>query len=334
MASRDEKRSSLALARRATFLSLAAAAVLAPSAARGATSQPPLPLQYAAPAACPSADVFRARLLERPVAEGNATPRGLRLDVTITETAGAFDGEVHVTHADGTATVRRVSSTRCDEVTDALELVAAIALGLDARPIDRAPPPPPRHEAPPPSPPAAPPSSRWRLGAALRGALLTSVGPRTELAPDVALQLALDARGALAPLFEVSGTWAPSGNITAAEGVATIALWAGALTVCPVRLAFGSFSVRPCAEVSAGAFVASATGPNVDGGSLTALRVAAAPLARLEWEIADHFGIEGEGGADFELVREHFFFEPLGTNVFTSPTAGALARLGVFVRWP
>jgi hypothetical protein len=255
--------------------------------------------------------------------------------VALSEAPSGFTGEIRVLSASGGATTRRISAAECDEVEGALELVAAIALGLDTRPAVRpaSPPPSPSPEpAPPPAPSRVPP--RWRLGAALRGALLTSVGPRVEFAPDVALQATVEARGLFAPTFELSGTWATSGDLSAPEGTATLTLWAGALTVCPLRLAVGHFSARPCAEVSAGALVGSAKGPNVEGGSLTATRMAVAPLARLEWALVDTVGLEAEGGAAFEIDRARFYFEPLGTNVFTSPVAGALGRLGVFVRWP
>jgi hypothetical protein len=54
----------------------------------------------------------------------------------------------------------------------------------------------------------------------------------------------------------------------------------------------------------------------------------------VEWAITGAVGLEGEAGLDWELLHAHFFYSPDGTTVFLSPTFGAVARLGAFVRWP
>jgi hypothetical protein len=307
------------------------------SASHAAPGDEAVHVRYSAPAACVDAAAFRARLLALPVSPGTAQPRGATIVVTITEREAQFEGEITVVHADGTTTARRVSSARCDEVSDALEFVAALALGLDSTPLSRPPPPPPPPAETSSRPGARPaPSAHWQLLGALRVTLLGGAGPPLELAPDVAVGVALDAPGLLAPWFELSGTWATSGNVVTSSGVAALTLWQGALAACPVRIALGAgFAVRPCAQLSAGAISGSGSGANVvSGPAQTELRVTVAPLARLEWKLHDRFALEGEAGPDFEVSRARFYFAPGGAEVYSAPVVGSITRVGVVFLWP
>jgi hypothetical protein len=304
-------------------------------------------LRYSAPATCVDAATFREGLFALPRLP-SAPSRGATIIITITEGDGRFTGDLRVEHSDGTATARRVTSPRCDDVSDALELIAAVALGLDSTPLARPSPPPSVHAVEPrghesgrstaspviPAPPAPPPP-RWRFTGALRGALLDGLGPRLEIAPEVALGITLDAQGLLAPSFELSGTWATSGSIATSAGTATLTLWGGAVAACPVRIALGRrFAVRPCAEVSAGVISGSASGANVVSAAATEPRVALTPLIRLDWSLSESFSLEAETGPSFELSQDHFFFEPSGTPVYDLPAVGSVTRLGVVVQWP
>jgi hypothetical protein len=308
-------------------------------------------LRYTAPAACVDAPAFREGLLGLPRLPG-AAPQGATITITITERDGGFIGDLRVEHSDGTTTARQVTSPRCDEVSDALELVAAVALGLDSAPLARpAPRPPVRAEKmgeqatgrPVASPvAAAPPPPRWRFTGAVRGALLDGLGPRLEIAPEVALGITLDAPGFFAPSFELSGTWATSGSIETSAGAATLTLWGGAVAACPVRIALGSrFAARPCAEVSAGVIVGAATGANVvPAPAQTEPRLALTPLVRLEWLVSQWFSVEVEAGPSFELSGDNFYFattsssSSVQTPVYGLASVGSVTRLGVVVLWP
>jgi hypothetical protein len=317
-------------------------------------------LRYTAPAACVDAPAFREGLLGLPRLPG-AAPQGATITITITERDGGFIGDLRVEHSDGTTTARQVTSPRCDEVSDALELVAAVALGLDSTPLARPAPRPPAHPEKtggqetgrPVSPPiasspavaTAPPASpspRWRFTGAVRGALLDGLGPRLEIAPEVALGVTLDAPGVFAPSFELSGTWATSGSIETSAGAATLTLWGGAVAACPVRIALGSrFAARPCAEVSAGVIAGSASGANVaPAPAQTEPRLALTPLVRLDWLVSRWFSVEAEAGPSFELSGDHFYFattssaNSVQTPVYDLASVGSVTRLGVVVPWP
>lgn len=312
-------------------------------AAEGAPRDETIQIRYSAPPACVDAATFRERLLALPVTPGAPPPRGATVAVTISggppgEREAGFTGAITVAHPDGTTTARQVTSASCEEVCDALAFVAALALGLDSSPLALPSPRPaplrPGTPAPPEVPPVAPP--RWRFLGAIRGALVSGAGPSFELAPDVALGVALDAPGLLAPTIELSGTWTTSGDIVTSGGVAVLTLWQAGLEACPLRLALGGgFALRPCAQLSAGVLRGSGSGKNVvPAGAQVAPRLTAAPLLRVEWRPNGWFGVEGEGGPDFEITRDRFFFEPGGAEVYAAPVVGSVTRVGVVLLWP
>src|SRR5262249_30267859 len=156
------------------------------------------------------------------------------------EKDGAFAGEVRIAHADGTSTVREVTSARCDEIAEALELIAALALGLDSAPKTADPPAAPKTADPPAAPPRTAPAdatpdavrpaepARVRFVGAVYGGIAGNVGPRAAFAPSVAIGVRLDRPGLFAPELDLSGTWAQSGAIETSLGRATLTLVEGA----------------------------------------------------------------------------------------------------------
>jgi hypothetical protein len=313
----------------------------ASGAEAAAPAAAPFGFRYTAPPACIDAATFRQRLAAIPVAPNTAPAQGTTIAITISERGGVFTGDVAVDHADGTTIQREVSSARCDEVVDALELVAALGLGLE-RPPAAPPPPPPPPPVPVPSPAPSPPlaeapaEAHWQFRGALRLALLSGAGPNFEPGPDVALGIVRDAPGILAPSFEISGTWATSGNIQKEAGNAVLTLWGGALAACPLRFALSAgFGVRPCAQLAVGALSGSGSGTNVaQSAASVEPRVTVAVLVRLEWQLSGWFSLEAEAGPNFEISRDRFYFEPSGAEVYTAPVLGSLIRFGGAIRWP
>jgi hypothetical protein len=311
--------------------------------ARAGTPEDKIPLRYTAPTTCDEAATFRARLDALPASPGAASKRGDTLVITITRAGGIYTGGLHLTRADGTAADRTVVSERCEDVSEALVFVAALALGLaPPQPAHQAPPPAsPRDSLPPdalhvaPDRPARPPS-RWRFLGALRGAVLSGVGPAIELAPEVAVGVMRDARGLLAPTFELSGTWATSGSIVTSDGTAVVTLWGGTAATCPIRLELGAgFAVRPCAELNGGLLAGSASGAGVSPGPGKAVPwVAAGATLRIEWRFGAFFAIEAEGGANYEFLRSRLYFTPSGTDVYRVPDVGTASKLGIIFLWP
>jgi hypothetical protein len=320
------------------FVASAVAALVPVLHAAIAAADESIQLRYSAPPECIDAATFGAGLRSLPRSSRGGPPREATVVVAIERRGDRFVGGASVRHADGTLTERTVESQRCDEVSEALELVVALAAGLEYSTAPRAT--SPRPSAPPTLPlapaPSSPSAARWRLRGSLRGALLIGAAPSPEVAANVGIGVAHDGPGLFSPVVEISGTWATSGNIVASEGTATLTQWSGALAVCPLRFDLGArFSSRPCVELDAGVLSGSASGPKVVAGSAqTEPWVAAAFLPQVEWSFAEHIAIELEAGPAVEFYRDRFFFNPQQTDVYRVAGGVFLARLGVVAKWP
>jgi hypothetical protein len=316
-------------------LALVAVVACAGDAAAADPSLQSLPLDFSAPAACIDAATFRAHLLALPASPHKTEPPRA-ISVRVVEQQGTFAGELRIAHADGTTTVRQVTSAHCDEITEALEFVAALALGLDhAHGAAAAPPPNEPHEAARSEPAPVQARPRVRFIGAVYGGLVSNVGPRLDVAPSVAIGVMLDRPGLFAPEVALSGTWAASGAIATSLGSATLTLVDAALAGCPLRLALGAgLALRPCAELELGALTADATAPNLQGPSRQVRPwSAAAALARAEWQVGNYFMVAAEGGAVFPFLYDRFFFTP-GTEVYSVTPVGAAVKLGAAVVLP
>jgi hypothetical protein len=299
-----------------------------------------LPLHFSAPPGCIDEATFRSHLLAlHASAAAIAPPR--EVTVAITQEDGVFTGDVRVVYADGTSTSRTVGAARCDEVSDALGFVTALALGLDYAP--QIPPPKPAEPPPPVAAPVPPPlrGSTWRFSAGARVAVLSAVGPNVEVAPALVFGVELDRAGLLAPSFELSGTGTTSGTIPTVAGEGTLALAGGAVAACPIRLRIGGgLSLRPCLEMGAGAFIgtshasASQAVPEVIGSTEARPFLALLPLGRVEWKLARHFVVTADGGPDIPLLHADFYFSPSNIQLYDVKNVGATGRLGVFFVWP
>jgi hypothetical protein len=299
-------------------------------------------LDYSAPPSCIDATTFRERLEALPASPGStAAPDAVTIEIV--ERDETFHGNVVVRHADGTRTSRRVASARCSEVSDALEFVTALALGLDyAPPAAPAPAGPRPSESPTPVPVVAEPS-HWRFSAGVRGVLISGAGPSFEPGPDVAFGAALDVPRWVAPSFELSGMWTTSGafatTLNGGTGTTKISLAAAAATICPLRIHLAqSFALRPCAEGSFGALFGAGSGTNVTQTTTREPWVGLAPLARVEWQLGRRFRLEAESGPDFHVYRDQFYFQRTGSSAvsqaYQSPTVGSITRLGIAVLFP
>jgi hypothetical protein len=251
-------------------------------------------------------------------------------------------GQIQVTHRDGTTTVRSVASINCGEVADALELIAALAIGLE-RPLapeklaQRATPTPNAPPAQPPPGPVATERAGWRFFAAVRGAALSGVGPHVEAAPQVAIGTTWETTGWLAPSFELSGMWATSGTLRTTSSAATLTFVSSAATACPARVALiGAWAARPCLEFALnwlrGSSVAGANA--VSGPAEVQSWISTGPLARIEWQPSRTIRIDADAGLSFHLTRPRFFFSPSGENVYQVPAVAFAPRLGVAFLFP
>jgi hypothetical protein len=292
-----------------------------------------LTIDARAAAACVSDAAFFERLERQGarVVRAERGEEGATLRVAIEARDGGFAGSMELARPGAAKAVRRIEGATCEEVAEALSLMAAVALDSTAdQPAPRA----------PSAPPAAPNDAvKAPAPAAARSSL--AIGATLE-----GRQLASDRRSLVVAAFaewarEENG-WAPALRVGAAvsdEGYALGSgrgefLWLTArIEACPLRAAIvGALFVRPCALVEGGLLRARGEGGVTDAASVTRPWIAVGPVARLSFDVASALRLDLSAGALTPLVRDEFVFAPNGrilaaNAVIWSGALGASWRL-------
>jgi hypothetical protein len=335
--------------------------------ARAQEAPEPLAVAYEAPQGCPAPSAFFGEIAARTTRARAAQPqeRARVMHVVITERDREYAGRLWIEDANASSTSRFVSGKTCAEVVGALALIGALAVDPRAStaPIATAPtaaeaagpattaPPATTTSAPPPAPPAAttaPEPARDRPSVApaptassdQRGRV--EVGAQAEVAfvagavgsGRLFVDLSIGPRaGLFAPALRLAATRSLDVDRAAAIGGATLRWTAGALDVCPIRVApAATVSLRPCAGSSFGVLDASGTGIATSVSRSRPWATVSA-FGRLVWEPLSWLDVELELGVVAPLYRESFFFMP-GVSVYEAPAAALLSRAGLGVRFP
>jgi hypothetical protein len=125
-------------------------------------------------------------------------------------------------------------------------------------------------------------------------------------------------------------------------------LIAARLDGCPIRLSIvGPLALHPCVHFEGGALGASGASPFVPGGALAEARrldttrpwLAPGLTGRVQIGFLDELLVELQGGVNFPLVRDTFYFgQPPSTtrdvNAHQIPVAGGFASAGVGMHFP
>ncbi|MES1188530.1 MAG: hypothetical protein ABUL60_32240 [Myxococcales bacterium] len=311
---------------------------------RGAHAAPAVvvALDYSAPDSCPRASSFREQVLARTSRVSFAEPSSnaaLVWKVEIAETSGGSRGKLRVVAQQPSPLEREVHAARCEQVVDALALVAALSVDPDAsltareKPTPAAPPPvkpaataPALRTKPPATRPSSEPGSSTRLSLGLMLTARTGLAPELAWAPRPSVGLSFRSRTGYTWGLAVSATLA-RGHAAVDVGQADFTWSLARLEAFPLRVRYRSWRFDPLVFVEAGQLrargvavlpVAEARRPAVFVGALGRLSYLAFDLL---W-----FGLEGGGSA--ALVRDRFYlFET--TTVFRVPAVGGYLGAGV-----
>ncbi len=124
-----------------------------------AEAGPDPPLAYRAPDRCPTEEAFLVRLRSR-LGPGKGVGSGRSLSVQIAFGNGRYAGQLSLLEVGGRSTTKSLSDVDCEELVDALALVAALALETDDRDAGPGGAPPGASSSPAPgSPPASAPAA-------------------------------------------------------------------------------------------------------------------------------------------------------------------------------
>lgn len=99
--------------------------------ASGSDARVRITLSYRVAPGCPTASDFRAEVTARTEEAAWASPSEVpdrALDVSVVGVPGKFEGRLRIQKANAPSSVRQISGESCDEVIEALALVAALAI--------------------------------------------------------------------------------------------------------------------------------------------------------------------------------------------------------------
>lgn len=311
--------------------------------------------QFAAPAECPDAAVFTARVRERTSRGRLAEPGELArtFNVRVTIAPSGFAGQIEFLDDNGAAVNRRLSGEQCDAVVSSLALITALALDATLRETEPEPQSaPPRHDAAPkvaPPPQAAPPrfeaktpprapapsSLRARLG--FGGAVGTSLhGPEHGL---LALQSSLLAQleWGNGPALRLAAHLDQQELTVDAGRSAELRILAIETSVCPLQLRSDGAALYPCAVIDLG----SLRGEGKLGDNLTSANGETIIWASVGAEVRGMvesatlpIWLELRAGVGFPLVATHrFVFRNPQALVYQVPHVAGVAGLSFGVRF-
>jgi len=294
-------------------------------------------LDYSAPASCPDAQAFREQVLSRTKRVSfsePAAPGSLAWSIKIAETSGGSRGTLRVSGEVPSKLERSVKAASCEQVVDALALVAALSVDPDASLTPGEKPPP---AVPPPAAPRLVPARNagerapadTRATKLLVGLTLTG---RSGIAP----RLAWAPRPFVGVSFRSSSgyTWGLLLSATQARGSASVDVgradftWTlGRLEAFPVRASVGNWRFEPALFVEAGQLRARGVAVT-PAQELKRPLFSAGALGRLSLLAFDRLLLEVEGGPIAPLVRDRFYlFE--NTTVFRVPALTGYIGAGV-----
>jgi hypothetical protein len=237
----------------------------------------------------------------------------LEVDDAITVTAtisanGAFHGTVSVRANGRVFPARTVGGERCEQVSEALALIAELAIDRLPKPD-----PPPSIAAHAIAPAAAMRTAihplglepTWHVSAGVHGAASFGRAPswRPSVPPFVEL-----ARDPLSLRASLLWSYAHGTELRVTQLAAKI-------DVCPFHFVIDDFEADPCATLEIGAIRGSSEQANVG------LWLAPGLTARGRWRFAHPFFAEVEAGASFPILRPRFLLEPEQTLWHAAPIA-------------
>ncbi len=327
--------------------------VALPALALAESPRKTLTLVYGAANGCPSERSFEERVLARTHPPPRRDMRRVTLRVQIAFVGARYVGRLSLLEGDGRSNTKTLSGRDCEEVADALSLVAALAIDSDesspAADRDEAPPAPPAPPAPSaPSAPSAPADAQVQGVALERDGPRTNAGPRVGLgiggfvvegpAPSVliggtlGLEWAILGASLLRPAFGVELAAAQSLDTVTAAGTASFTWLTAQANACLLSMSLGpSIRLRACLLSRLG--LLRARGSNTFQPATSSrgwLSVGGA--SGIELPLTSRLALLGLVGVEAPLRRDRYAFS--AEEFFATPPAIVTASISVVTYFP
>lgn len=225
---------------------------------------PVVRLEVEAPPDCTTREELAARIAARSRRIAFAPDAAIAVRVTVAPGPGgrAVTGALTIARPGTPGAVRRITAASCEQASDGLALVIALALDPDApatgvpAPDVAAPPPPPAATVAAPAPPArSPPATPVHTGWVAEAGAEAVFGPAPRPLAGVraGARLTRDrGRSIWSPALVLSVVHAWTGDLDEPGGTAAFTLDAANLDACPLRLAAGAWEGRACGSLLVG----------------------------------------------------------------------------------
>ena len=332
-------------------------------------SRGPAPTTYVAPPTCPSEAEFTKRLQARLVGPRGAERTRRAVEIRITaQTDGPFVGRLSLVGPDGGSTTKTLAARSCDELVDALSLVAALALQTDeaaANGGERATTPSAPASASAdahaeaPAPPSAPaPSARaaadvqapteareanahedaaqegrsLHLAVEVGGLAAVGVAPTVIIGGGLGVGWAPPVAGPFAPALGVGVVAGAAPDVVRSDGRASFVWLAVRLNACALRFDLGRGStVRVCGLGDIG--VVNARGSEtVDPRSSSRGWLSLGASSQWEFPLSAAFAVVALAGAEAPLRRDRYAFGP--ADFYEVPVVIATGSVSVAAYFP
>jgi hypothetical protein len=337
---------------------LALAVVIAWS--RVATAEPEsVRIDYMAPTGCPDATAFVRSLRERTTHFQQAAQdeQARQFLVRVTRVASSYSGRLEIRSPDGSTSVRSVDETICEDVSEALALMTALA--IDPNALMRGPNADSKSSVEPAAevaaklephqspasvkvvtaqvlPKAPTVSQPWRWSVGVLGHMTFHLSPTLGYGGDLFVDAEAPVSSALGPAARF-GVFLNRSDVQLPNGVAARFQWA-AMSVegCPVRLGLKALrgTVHPCLALRLG--VLRGEGRNISQPKQTATAWSdAGPLLRLRFAVTTELILEAQAAIMLPLYRPTFEVVDMGSaaTAYTVPRLGGFAAAGIAYRF-
>jgi hypothetical protein len=268
---------------------------------------------YVGPASCPSEAEFVVRLRAR-LGSSETTDARSTLDVRIAQEGRQYVGRLSLIDREGRSTTKELRGHGCDELVDALALVAALAVRTEgpAATAEERPPPPPVAVAEPPRAEPRPAERRApaasRFGVAAGGLVTTGVSPTVLLGGTLSIDWAWKPASAFGPALGLGVIAAAAPDVTRPGGRASFTFVAARVDACIARFALGAvLAVRGCLLADAG--VVHARGSDtVAPGSSSREWLSLGASSQFEVPLTARLAIRLTAGVEAPLRRDRYAF--------------------------
>jgi hypothetical protein len=314
------------VAKRIAILGFAASVLGSTNARADATRAEPIRVDFRAPAVCPVMDAFTADLRARTprVRDAKGDEAAWQISVSVDVDGAEPRGRLSMKTPAGRDSVRELTGPTCEEVVDALALIAALAIDPEAStaPIAKPPPSPkeasattsPAPIAPVSTPPTSSPAAtadvpRWSWSAGVQATMTSAPAPEPLFGGRIVVESTRKGPAFWSPAIRVAVGGALPRSIENNDGTTRFRWGSSEVEGCFFQWSLAvATAIGPCGAIDVGLLDVTASNGTTHRES-TRPWLSGGASQRIAWFPASTLALEVQGGAIFPVIRDRFHFD-------------------------